>query len=90
MSNASDIKNLFAKFGGHAEHYRELAIENDAQASAARWPLLSTIVANRASHPPQISPAASTRPPAAVAAAPGAIDPRAQRAPYQEIGRAHV
>lgn len=43
MSNASDIKNLFSRFGGNPQHYRELALENDAKDSAARWPLLANI-----------------------------------------------
>lgn len=43
MSNANDIKNLFGRFGGNPKHYRELALENDAQVSAARWPLLAHI-----------------------------------------------
>ncbi|MCK9509761.1 MAG: cellulose biosynthesis protein BcsP [Pigmentiphaga sp.] len=66
MSNANDIKNLFAKFGGKPEGYRELALENDAAHSRARWPMLNAISPEHAEHPPGVTqasqPASRRRP----------------------------
>lgn len=66
MSNANDIKNLFAKFSGKPEGYRELALENDAAHSRARWPMLNAISPEHAEHPPGVTqasqPASRRRP----------------------------
>lgn len=43
MSSSDDIKNLFSRFGGRPERYRELEREHEARDSEARWPLLSAI-----------------------------------------------
>jgi len=67
MSNANDIKNLFAKFGGKPEGYRELALENDAEHSRARWPMLNAISPEHPDRPPgvqtqSVQPASRRRP----------------------------
>lgn len=48
MKQSDDIANLFKQFGGKAEQYHEIGRSNEARQSRERWPLLSSIDAERA------------------------------------------
>jgi hypothetical protein len=79
---AEDIKNLFSRFGNRSGQYREIVREEQTVESIERWPLLSTVEANRmrdipgVSHAPAVArpvPASAPLPtpiPSAVAPAP--------------------
>jgi hypothetical protein len=79
---AEDIKNLFSRFGNRSGQYREIVREEQTVESIERWPLLSTVEANRmrdipgVSHAPAVArplPASAPLPspiPAAVTPAP--------------------
>ncbi|QCP53720.1 hypothetical protein FAZ95_32425 [Trinickia violacea] len=43
MSVSDDIGNLFRKFGGNADAYQEVARDDEAKISRARWPLLASL-----------------------------------------------
>jgi hypothetical protein len=66
MTQSSDIKSLFQKFGGDAGSYQEIGRENDSQAARHRWPVLDAIDLSQATTLPAAEPDASRKPRAAI------------------------
>lgn len=70
MSKPNDISNLFGEIGADASGYRDLAADNQVNASLGRWPLLATVHGHR---PETAAPAQETAP--AAAPEPMAVEP---------------
>jgi hypothetical protein len=54
MSASEDIRNLFGKFEGQAQHYQEVSRENQAGEARTRWPLLSSIALDESDRVPDV------------------------------------
>lgn len=68
MSKPNDISNLFGEIGADASGYRDLAADNQVNASLGRWPLLATVHGHRpetAGPAPDAAPQAAPEPPGA-------------------------
>lgn len=70
MSKPNDISNLFGEIGADASGYRDLAADNQVNASLGRWPLLATVHGH---HSDSAAPAQETAP--AAAPEPMAVEP---------------
>lgn len=70
MSKPNDISNLFGEIGADASGYRDLAADNQVNASLGRWPLLATVHGHR---PETAEPAQEAAP--AAAPEPMAVEP---------------
>ena len=66
MSASEDIRNLFGKFEGQAQHYQEVSRENQAGEARTRWPLLLSIALDESDRVPDVgdpaAPVAGGRP----------------------------
>jgi len=69
MSVSDDIGNLFQRFGGDADHYQEVARDDDAKHAASRWPLLTALDIGHPEHVPGAGRPAPVPVPAPVQAA---------------------
>jgi hypothetical protein len=62
MTQSSDIKSLFQKFGGDAGSYQEIGRENDSKAARHRWPVLDAIDLSQATALPAAEPDTNATP----------------------------
>ncbi len=65
MSKPNDISNLFGEIGADSSGYRDLAADNQVNASLGRWPLLATVHGHRsetAGPAPDAAPQTATEP----------------------------
>jgi hypothetical protein len=58
MSASEDIRNLFGKFEGQAQHYQEVSRENQAGEARTRWPLLLSIALDESDRVPDVGDSA--------------------------------
>lgn len=67
MSQLDDLSQLFQRFGGKAEAYKEIVRDDAAAQARERWPLLSAV---RVDGPALVPPVHATAQPAAAPVAP--------------------
>lgn len=87
MKESDDIANLFKHFGGQAEQYQEIGRANEARQSRERWPLLSSIDAERAAQFPPVDKVSHGNEPS-VSRPPRTEPPAPELSAFRSPGRA--
>jgi hypothetical protein len=82
MSQLDDLSQLFQRFGGKTETYKEIVREDAAAQARERWPLLSAVRVDAAGHVP---PVQATAQPAAAPVSP--VEPPAMTAAVRPMAK---